>query len=1757
MFAIGWSLIRLALTALVLSGFAPMALPSVAAEREAARIAELSFLPAGLIDEARRLAAEIHRDPIGPAPAADALVARAQEALGAGRPARALDAFVLATRAAPESAALWLGIARSALAVDASDRQAERRLEEQASAAAINAYVHAEDEAARALALDLLGQALAARSMWRAAIRTHRASLALVDDADVRARHERLVARHGFRVIDHRVEADAASPRICLQLSQPLARHHADLADFVAVPGYPELAVEADEQQICIEGVRHGERYPIQVRAGLPAADGEQLIRPVELSVYVRDRRPSVRFLGRAYVLPRGEAATIPLVSVNTAEIQAELLRVGDRSLARVVGDGAFLGPLSEYDQRRLREQTGEQIWVGTVAVEPELNRDLTTAVPVGSLIEGLEPGVYVLTAQPTEAHDEDAIATQWFVVSDIGLSAFSGRDGLHVFVRALSTAGPMPGVALRLIARNNEVLAEAVSDAMGYARIAPGLLRGTGGQAPALLVAEESGGDYGFLDLAKTPFDLSDRGVAGRPAPRPLDVFLVTERGVYRPGERVQITALTRNLQGRAVRDVPLTLVVKRPDGVEHTRARVDDQGLGGHVLAVELPTTAMRGTWRVAAYGDPQGQALAEAPFAVEDFQPERLDFELAMPTGPVARAEPPPVTVAARFLYGAPGAGLEVTGTTVLRSVRELEGSPGFQFGLAEEQTEPRSEPIATGRTDQLGRARLYPRLPVVAPSSQPEVAEIRVEVADAGGRPVERRIARPVVPPASRLGIKPLFGEQVAQGGTAGFEVIGVGISGERVALDQVRWSLSQITRTFQWYRIDGRWDYEPIVSQEQVATGQLTVTAEGPARIEAQVDWGEYLLEVRAAEDAALPASVTFDAGWHVSPTSVDTPDLVPITLDKSTYAVGDTARIHIGSRFAGQALVLVLDDRLISMTELVVPKGGATAEIAVTDDWGVGTYIAAFLYRPMDLDAKRMPGRAIGLAWAGVDAGDRRLAVQLQAPEPARPRGPLEVALALDGLPAGAEAYVTLAAVDLGILNLTRYTPPAPDDWYLGQRQLGVELRDLYGQLIDRMQGAPGTIRSGGDALAIRLTGPPPTETLMAHFSGIQRVDAEGRAKVSLELPDFNGTVRLMAMAWSEDGVGHAIRDLVVRDRIVIEAAMPRFLAPGDESRLRLDLTQLEGEGGDAALSITSDHGHVQLDPAQVSQRVVLAPDTRVVTEVPISAPSSGDAQLSVYLKTHAGEVLRKSLTLAVRDNRPPVTERDLTPLEPGDTLTLGSKDLADLLPESREVTVSISGTLGLDLPGLVRALDRYPYGCAEQVASRALPLLYLDRLALDAGLPGAVEAAERVEDAVTALLAKQSAEGGFGAWRPGDGDLWLDAYISDFLTRAREEGYEVPAKAFEAALENLGNRLAYAGEFDGGGEDVAYALYVLARNGKAIIGDLRYYATAQLERFATPLARAQLGAALTLYGETTRADAAFDSAMARLDASDDRGGWRPDYGSELRDTAAILTLLAEVGGRPDALTALAERLAAGLALHPETSTQEQAWLLLAAHALTRGAAAPRLEVLGRPWEGPLYRRLDDAVFSLGPFSVTNGGSRPLIAVVTQKGTPRDPTPAGGVGYRITRAYYALDGQTVDPTRVAQGMRLVILLSIEADRPQAARLIVDDPLPAGFEIDNPHLLKAGDLAELNWLDLSAVPAHEEFRTDRFIAALERQAEDPARFQLAYRVRAVSPGRFAHPPASVEDMYRPAQRGWTETGEVVVQAASGRPDGGSP
>ena len=550
-----------------------------------------------------------------------------------------------------------------------------------------------------------------------------------------------------------------------------------------------------------------------------------------------------------------------------------------------------------------------------------------------------------------------------------------------------------------------------------------------------------------------------------------------------------------------------------------------------------------------------------------------------------------------------------------------------------------------------------------------------------------------------------------------------------------------------------------------------------------------------------------------------------------------------------------------------------------------------------------------------------------------------------------------------------------------------------------------------------------------------------------------------------MAVAWNATKLGRATIDVTVRDPVVLTATLPRFLLNGDKGTMSFDLDNVEGAPGDYSISVkTSGPVKVTGNPTTT---VKLAAKQRTSMALAIDAGGAGTANLDVDIKGPNGLTLARHYALDVKAATQVLARRSIRTLAKGESLTLTPDMFSDLVQGTGSASLSVSLSTALDAATILKALDRYPHGCSEQITSRAMPLLYVNDLAAGAHLAMDTAVDQRIRDAIERLLARQGSNGSFGLWSAGGDDAWLDAYVTDFLTRAREKGFAVPDVLFKNALDRIRNSVVNANEPEkDGGRDLAYGLYVLARNGAAPIGDLRYLADTKLNNLATPIAKSQLAAALALVGDRARAERVYGAALDALAPKPVLEFGRTDYGSALRDAAALVSLASEGNAPRATLTQAVQRVEVARGLSPYTSTQENAWLVLASRALSKETLT--LDIDGAPIKTALYRSYKADALAGKPVKITNTGDAPVQAVVSVSGSPVTPEPAASNGFKIERNYFTLDGKPADVSKAKQNDRFAVVLKITEAKPEYGHIMVADYLPAGLEIDNPHLVSSGD-----------------------------------------------------------------------------------------
>ena len=1532
-------------------------------------------------------------------------------------------------------------------------------------------------------------------------------------------------------------------------------------------PGLKELRLRHLEPQ---------RELVLTVESGLTALNKATFGKAYEKQLTTRDIAPGVGFASRGSLLPGKVVQGLPVMALNVNSVDVNFYRVKPESLPSFVSQWEYRSSLTNWESDQLLKMA-DLVYTGRFDLNPARNTREKLLLPLSDIKPLQQPGVY-LAVMNQAGHYNYSNAATLFTLSDVGLSLHRYHNRLDLFTQSLENGAAQSGVELRLLNEKGQVLAEAKTDADGHASLE--------GHKEAALVLARLGEQTSLLDLTLPALDLAEFQIGGETG-YSKQFFMFGPRDLYRPGETLILNALLRDGDGKPLPAQPVKLEVVKPDG-QVARTLVAEPKNGLYQLVWPIDSRAPTGAWHIRANtGD---NLPRDWRFQVEDFMPERLALKINAQDTPVAPDAAVTFDVTGYYLYGAPASGNSLQGQLFLRPMRDAVAQlPGFQFGNIAEQNLSRSLDEVHLTLDEQGRSQIE------APSQWSESRSplrviLQASLLESGGRPVTRRVEQAVWPAQNLPGIRPQFGDKavydyrtdstvnqpmVDENGNAGFDIVYVNSQGVKQAVSGLQVRLIRERRDYywNWSENDGwqsQFDQTDLVENEQT----VNLAADETGKVSFPVEWGSYRLEVKAPDEAM--SSVRFWAGYSWQDNSEGAsgsprPDRVTLKIDKPAYQPGDVIKLHIAAPAAGKGYAMVeSSDGPLWWQEIDVPQAGLDVTIPVDKAWARhDLYLSALVVRPGDKSRSATPKRAVGLLHLPLGDESRRLALSLDAPQKMRPNQPLTVkvkAAAHNGeMPK--QINVLLSAVDSGVLNITDYVTPDPWQAFFGQKRYGADIYDIYGQVIEG-QGRLAALRFGGDGDELNRGGKPPVNhvTIIAQQAQPVMLDANGEGTVMLPIGDFNGELRVMAQAWTDDRFGSSEGKVVVAAPVIAEMSTPRFMASGDVSRLALDVTNLT----DAAQTLTvqlSASGLLQLETGDAERQLQLAPKVRQTVFIPVRAgqgygDGEVDARISgVNLPGETFTPLAKQWKIGVRPAFAAQTVNSGAALGPGETWSPAAQHTQGLDGATLSGQLLLSGQAPLNVARYIRELKAWPYGCLEQTTSGLFPSLYTSAAQLKAlGIQGESDEQRRaaVDVGIARLLEMQRDDGGFGLWdREGPEEYWATVYATDFLVRAGEQGYSVTPQALNNANARLLHYLQDPGVMALRYSDntpaskfavQAYAGLVLARQQKAPLGALReLWDQRAAARSGLPLV--QLGIALKLMGDAPRAEDAIATGLET--GRSEQAGWLGDYGSPLRDSALKLALLQENKLLPQAQNALIATLSEEAYSQRWMSTQENNALFLAGRNLQSQPAQWQAQTTlpGQFLKGdaPLTTPLTGE--QIAALQVTNTGTAPLWLRLDSAGYPLQAPAAASNVLHIERHILDSKGQPKTLDRLKSGELVMVWLDVWADKTVPDALVVD-LLPAGLELENQNLANASAslsnseaevqnlISRMQQMDIQ----HLEFRNDRFVAALPVNEGEHA--TLVYLARAVTPGSYTLPAPQVESMYVPQWRANGAGGQLL-------------
>lgn len=1506
-----------------------------------------------------------------------------------------------------------------------------------------------------------------------------------------------------------------------------------------------EWILADDGRTLYFPNVQPDKSYEVSLKAGLGPS-------PQSWTLKTRPLEAGASFTASGMVLPLRDELRLPISAVNVDEVNIDFFRVDAEYLPRFLAEYRPGAGMGNWELEQITKRA-KRVFSGRYALELDANRRETRLINVKEP-QLAEAGVYFAVMSPLGNYDWRK-ETTYFAVSDMGLSARRYRDQLEVFVSSLASADPLKDVQLSLLDEKGNRLQVQTTDPQGHRRFDQV-------QGARLLLAEQ-GNHLAVLRLDGAALDLSTFDLGTQPW-QAQQIYLFSGRDLYRPGERLDSEILLKGQDGQLLPGMAVELEVKQPDGQLLEQKRLLPDSLGAAHYGLRLPIDAPLGRWTInlkTAAG-----SRFEWPFLVEEFLPERLKLQLGKgPDGEVTSLDAAlTLPLQGDYLYGAPASATKAKAEVkISRATMPFTQWQEFTLGdvLLAEQAKDLEPLNLTLDAQGQGTFSLADELDGVRALGPLEVA-YRVSLAEPGGRAVNRSRTQYGWPAGSQWpALRADFvADRVEGGKPLPFQILNLDDKGQLVA-GAVKVRLVNEYRDYYWHYADGEgWKYEfnsqPYLEQEQT----LQLDGKGPTPLTLQLAAGWYRLEVENSQGHQSSLRVEIGSYAWGGGGEQARPDKIAITLDKRAYQAGDKAKVTLVAPRPGKGLLLVEDGDGLRWWQRIELKGtGGDAkdargefEIPVSPEWQRhDLHISAQIAAP-DSASKPVSSqqgqslRSVGVVPLTLDREARRLPLTLSAPDKAVPLTRLEVTATSTP---NSQGRVVLAAVDRGVLNISDYQPLDPFEIFFGRKRFSQDLFDNYGQVIPPQDGKLARLNYGGDRAPLKKGGALESRVeIAALWSGEVSFDESGKAVIPLDLPNFNGELALMALAWNEQQVGEAERAVKVVAPLVAEIGWPHFGARGDETRALVQLRNMSGE--DQTLSLVwTLNGGLKAN-GELPRTLALKNGEEQWLTLPLTVTgASGVAglQLAASGKDFA---ISREWTLPLRSPWPAETRQRYQMLAPGQQMSFAPAELTGLDRANLQGLLSLSGTPPWDPAAQWQALADYPYACLEQTLSRAWPYLLTtadERAAWRKPAEGKNAASEA--DVQRALLQRlqrlQLPSGGFGLWDGrSDEEQWLTAYAADYLLARKEAGDAVPEAMLNQALNRLQSYLTdsqYGERWSSAPEHSrlayqAYSAYVLARVGKAPLATLRLVWEQQADHARSGLPLLHLSLALSAMGDEQNAAKALSRALATERGEDYLG----DYGSPLRDEALELSLLRQHKLAAERWPALSAKVADTLAHRQWLSTQERLALLrLARFDPAVDWQARMTSYLGSgslSGSAPLQQGAPEA---LAASAITNEGKGSLYVQRTLIGYPEQAPTRLSQGISVTRSWFNSDGQPFEPAKVKVGDLVVVRLNVSSESAVPDALLVE-MVPAGFELENPAL---GNSIKLEELSIEGKPAwqsewndylkHQEFRDDRYTAALD--LSEGSNQQLVYLMRAVTPGRYQVPPTQVEDMYRPEIR----------------------
>jgi len=1377
----------------------------------------------------------------------------------------------------------------------------------------------------------------------------------------------------------------------------------------------------------------------------------------------------------------------------------------------------------------------------------------LLNITPADIQFDNTRKGIYLIKVQ--DKKKPWLQDSKLLVVSDIGMIVKKGQKNIYVFCHSLVNGTKMSGVKITFVSDNNQEINTVSTDADGMAAFEYDRSKYPGKDVVAIIAAQ--GNDFSFMNLADNTINMSPFDIGGKTTNNvPYDAYMYTCRDIYRPGDTINFNSIIRTFDWHTLKDVPVKFKITMPNGkqLQELKGKLDDEG--SCAVSFSVPTAAMTGAYNITMYSG-NDVMLKAYQFMVEDFMPQRIKVNVQTDAPQYEMGSAVKIFVQANELFGPPAANKNY------QSTLDLDFTPfnsnkfsDYSFNIVRPQNISFQQMTSDGKTDDKGTATISYDLP-----DQPNVGLLTgksiVTVFDETGRPVNREVEFKVYTQKVFYGIQS-FDTWVGTNAPLNLNFAAADKNGNPypastsayVQIVKHSWE-TVLTNSSNQYRYVSQEVNHTVFYKDVSFTGGRAAIDYTPS------ESGEY--EVRILPFSGSNTYVTqyfYAYGFSTTQNNsfqVQKEGNIQISAKQASYKPGEDANLLFKCPFDGELVVTVEQNEMLEKYFVHTENKAASLNIPIRKEYLPGVYVSASLIRPLSDNSIPLT-IARGFIPIKVEDMANKMNVQITAVDNCHSK--TTQTIHVKTLP---NADVTIAAVDEGTLLITNFQTPDPYSYFYSKRALEVNSYDIYPRVLPELSSSS---MAGDEGLDGRLNPVGGKRVrILSYWSGIVKANGSGDCSYTINIPEFSGSLRVMAVAYKGTTFGSAQHNIVVADPVVISSSLPRFLSPNDQNTLNVSLNNTTAKKMTATATVN------------VSGPLQVAGSASQDVEIPAHSEKDISFQLNATSAINVGKV-----DISVKANGETYSDHEELPVRPpmpltktteGGEVTGGSSKEIDLTntyaaSDATKGYIMVSKSPLAQFSKHIGELLQYPYGCMEQTVSTAFPVLYYNALVKAMGTKDNNQRYNPnfiVTEAIKKIYSAQLYNGGVAYWPGMDQSAeswWCTAYALHFLLEAKKSGYEVDNTVVNNMVQFLqvqvnGKKSEVYYFYDAKNvfhqktivpEEIFYSLYVLAIAGHPDIPLMNYF-KAQPD-VMTLDSKYMLAAAYALSGDMRAFSSMLPNGFEGERAVRNLTG---SFYSYLRDESISLATLVDAQPDNPQIPILARHISEELKQDMWYSTQENAFALIALGKLSQNAmkssAAASIWINGTKVGDVSSDQLTTVIhqdITNKKVEIKSTGTGYVYYYYETQGIPVGGKFKEDDSYmKVRKSFYDNSGNPLTDLNFKENELVVVKVHVESmDNRYVQNVAITDIIPACFEIENPRI---NPERELQWIKDKATPDFMDIRDDRitFFVNVTPQGQN-----FYYLVRVVANGKYVMGPVGADAMYDDSYHSYSGSGTVVVK-----------